>query len=427
MRRVRWLAALCAAAFIAAALVAVPAGAQQLPSPKADILVDAGSGRVLICDNIHAPLLPASTIKIMTALAGIERIPPSGLVTADARAAGVESSKIGFAAGTRWPLEQMIAALMMVSANDAAYSIAHTVGGNLEGFAPILSATARRYGMRDSTLGDPAGLDDATAYKGGPLTSAYDLAIATRNALQVPMIAKYAGTYQYHFTDPQHREHWLTNHNRMLSGGNDGFDYRGATGFKTGFTSRAQHSLITTATRDGRTLIAVILGAPDAGYANAAALLDAGFAMGPEPHCGGTRLPAVAVSPYANRVADRDGFARLANVDASAADTAIVPASIPVGATAPHGAPKTTTIAVHHAGSSTLSSRNLFLLMLAALTAVFFLRRRAVKRRRARRIARQRQRAAAMRSGGLTVVDGRYRPGLRVGPPLDSHVHVRRG
>jgi D-alanyl-D-alanine carboxypeptidase len=241
------------------------------------------------------------------------------------------------------------------------------------------------------------------------------------------MIAKYAGSYQYHFTDPQTVQHWLTNHNRMLPGGNDGLDYPGATGFKTGFTGRAQHSLITTATRNGRTLIAVILGAPDAGYANAAALLDAGFAMGSEPHCGGIKLPAVAVSPYASRIADRDGFARLANADASAAATVIVPASIAVGAAAPHGAPKTTTIAVHHAGSSTLSSRNLFLLMLAALTAVFFLRRRAVKRRRALRIARQRQRAAAMRSGGLTVVDGRYRPGLRMGPPLDSHVRVRRG
>jgi len=78
--------------------------------------------------------------------------------------------------------------LMMVSANDAAYAIAESAGGSISGFANDANETARRYGMRDSTFGDPAGLTDQTSYKGGPKVSAFDLAIATRNALTVPAI-----------------------------------------------------------------------------------------------------------------------------------------------------------------------------------------------------------------------------------------------
>ena len=108
---------------------------------------------------------------------------------------------------------------MMVSANDAAYSIANTVGhGSLDAFAADLNSTAKRLGMRDSTFGDPAGLDDGTSYKGGPFTSAYDLAIAARNALTVPAIAKWAALHEYQFVDNGGTHHDLTNHNRMLPG-----------------------------------------------------------------------------------------------------------------------------------------------------------------------------------------------------------------
>ncbi|HET9730760.1 MAG TPA: hypothetical protein VFR41_15120 [Acidimicrobiia bacterium] len=426
MRRVRGLVACFATGVVMAALAATPASAQtqSLPTPAADIVVDASSGCVVSGANIHTSLLPASTVKVMTALVAIERIPPGGTVTADAAAAGVESEKIGFPAGTKWPLEEMVAALMMVSANDAAYSIAHTVGGSLANFATILNDTAKRYGMVDSTLGDPAGLDDTTSYQGGAHTSAYDLAIAARNALQIPTIATPASTYQYHFTDPQHIDHWLTNHNRMLPGGNDGFDYNGATGFKTGYTQRAQHSLIATATRNGHTYIAVILGAPDAGYSLAAALLDSAFARPANAKCPGQKLPPIAVSPYADRMRDRNDFAQLASASAPAA-APVVPASIPVEASAPHGAP-VTTITVHRSRGGLLRSRNIAIVFFVLGVTVFFLRRRAVRRQRMRRIARQRQRAAAMRSGGLTIVDGRYRTGMRLGPPVESNVRVQR-
>ena len=431
MRRPASFAALAGAALAVLTTVAVvPAAAA--PAAKADILVDAATGRVLTGNSIHLAMPPASTAKIMTALVAAERLPPDATLTVDARAAAVESEKIGFAAGTRWPLNEMLSALMMVSANDAAYTIASNVGaGSLDTFAADLNATARRLGMHDSTLGDPAGLDDTTSYKNGALMSAYDLAVATRNALTVPAIAQWAGLHAFSFVDPQGTRHQFTNHNRMLPGG--AFAYVGLTGFKTGYTQRAGHTLVATATRNGRTLIAVILGASDSGYSQAASLLDSGFAMPPNAAGTGENLPATGVSSYSARAADLVAFASLGNGVAAGTGTGTTPAANsqtplpllnqPARAAAPRAA---ATAKTRHQSGGLFRVRNLVLVIVVLLVITFFLRRRAVKRQRARRLARQRQRAAAMRSGGLPVVDGRYRPGLRVGPPVESHIHVQR-
>ncbi len=439
------LAALVMSLLTAAAPVAAAPAAPaptEVPKPKADIVVDAGSGRPLVCDNVHEAVHPASTAKIMTALVAVERLPPNGKVTVDTTAAGVEANKLNFPAGAKLPLDQMLASLMMVSANDAAYAIAHTASGNLDNFAVAMNDTAKRLGLKNSTLNDPAGLDDTTSFKGGPMMSAYDLAIATRNALAVPAIAKWTSTRFYDFTAPG-GHYYLKNHNRMLPGG--GYDYAGITGFKTGFTDQAQHSLVATATRNGRTMIAVVLGAVTPGYVEAAALLDAGFAAAAgtakvAPACGREVLPPPRVSLYASRAADQDAFERLGGPPtgsasagavasaspATAAPDTVVPSVIAPLAQAPRAAaPKTTTIAKRRS-EGLLTARNGVVLLIIVLFGALALRRRAVKRRRARRAARARQRAAAMRSGGLPVVDGRYRPGMRLGPPVESHVRLRR-
>jgi serine-type D-Ala-D-Ala carboxypeptidase (penicillin-binding protein 5/6) len=408
----------------------IPAGADPLASPVADIVVDAGTGRVLIGDQVHKAVHPASTAKILTAVAAVERLCPDATVTADARDAAVETMRIGLQPGKPWPLDQMLASMMMVSANDAAYAIADTVGkGSLDKFAADLTATARRLGMKDSTLNDPAGLDDETSFRGGPLMSAYDLAIATRNAMTVPDIAKWAGMREYSFVDPSGVSHRLLNHNHMLPGG--GSDYLGATGFKTGYTSRSQHTLVAAASRNGRTLIAVVLGVPDAGYAEAASLLDAGFATPANAPGTGETLPKVAVSPCANRAADQAAFAGLAMTSTPTTFPAVtVPVSVPVIDQAPLAAATTSstsptgTTSSHHS-PGLLRTRNIVALMLLFGGVLFLLRRRAVKRQRSMRLARRRQRNSAMRSGGLTVVDGRYRAGTRIGPPVESHVRVR--
>ena len=429
MRPARPLLAL--AAGLALLILAAPAGAQvqQMPQPQADIVIDAGNGRVLIGTNIHARIHPASTAKIMTALVGVERLAPNAMVTPNAQAANVELHRIGLTAGKAWPLNDILASLMMVSANDSAYAIADTVGhGSLDRFAADLNETAARYGMHDSTFGDPAGLDDGSSYKGGPYTSAYDLAVATRNALAVPAIARWAATYQYQFDDISGVHHYLTNHNRMLQPTGP-YAFPGVIGFKTGYTNQAQHSLVAAAQRNGRTLVAVILGAPDAGYTEAANLLDAGFAMPANATGLGLTVPPVRVSLYANRAADRDGFAALGN--APAASTAAValgptvPASIPVGAIAPRSAaPIATTTEAAATKSGLFTVRKMLLVLFFVLLVAFFWRRRTVKHQRARRLAQRRQRVAAMRSGGLTVIDGRYRIGTRTGQPVESNIRV---
>jgi D-alanyl-D-alanine carboxypeptidase (penicillin-binding protein 5/6) len=432
--RAVWAVLLVTLLTAAAVAPAGVAGAQQsgeLPPPKAQILVDAANGIVLAGNDVHDALRPASTAKIMTALVAVERLPADSVIPVSALAASKPAMRINMQTGQKWPLEQALASLMMVSANDAAYAIGEAAGGgSIDTFAAIANATAKRYGMKDSTLGDPAGLDDDQSYKGGARMSAYDLAIATRNALTVPVIAKYAGLVEYSFTDPTGTRRYLPNHNKMLPGSH-AFDYEGLTGFKTGYTELADHSLVATATRNGRTLIAVVLGAPGLGYTEAAHLLDLGFATPANGKGTGERLPDVAVSPYAARVADRMAFAGLGaapTASASAGGTTVT-TSNPVVAEAPLAARPASAQAddtTSGGGGGLLRPRNIVIVLVLVLAALFVLRRRAVKRQRARRIARQRSRAAQMRSGGLPVVDGRYRPGMRLGPPLESHVRIRR-
>ncbi len=453
----RFTAALIAVSVLVAGLAGIIAPAARAdtgtPPPEAFILVDAGTGAVITGRNIHEALSPASTAKIMTALVAVERLPPDAMIRVSSNAANREAMKIGLQTGARWPFAEAMASMMMVSANDAAYAVAETVGGSIPGFAADLNATAKRLGMRDSTWGDPAGLTDGTSYQGGPKVSAYDMAIAARNALTVPAIARWADTRTYDFTDPSGTHHELTNHDKFLP--DNGFGYVGANGFKTGYTELADHTLVATAKRNGRQCIAVILGATDSGYTWAASLLDECWQKPPVATTG-VRLPPIAVSPYGTRLTARAAFTKLAvgSTGAALAKTApTTPATTPsttttvppaAPATTPHGSnpPKhtaatsatprsvvTSTISVkraaHHSGGFLTTTRIAVVFVLLVALAVF-LRRRAVRHQRARRIARQRARAKAMRSGSLPVVDGRYRTGMRVGPPVESRVRVKR-
>jgi D-alanyl-D-alanine carboxypeptidase len=402
-----------------------PVAAQTgTPPPQAFVVVDATTGAVLTSRSLHEPLPAASTAKIMTGLVAVERLPPNALISVTPNAAGRESTVIGMKAGQKWPFDQAMASMMMVSANDAAYAIAETVGGSIEGFAAQLTETGKRYGMQDSTFSDPAGLTDGTSYLGGPKMSAYDLAISARNALTVPQIAKWSAMRTFEFTDAGGTPQGITNHNKFLP--DNGFSYLGANGFKTGYTQIASHTLVATANRDGRQLIAVILGSVDSGYTWAASLLDAGFETPRNTKGTGIRLPPVAVSPYGTRIAQRNGFVQLAGGNLSAASVAT-----PTTAKAPDTkradvAATTAPVAASKGGGGLLSVKNFLLVVVVLLFIAIMLRRRAVRRQRMRRIARQRARAKAMRSGSLPVVDGRYRAGTRLGPPVESQVRVER-
>ncbi|MGQ0823672.1 MAG: D-alanyl-D-alanine carboxypeptidase family protein [Actinomycetota bacterium] len=425
MRRV--LPTVCARlAVLAVTTCALPAtagavarpGQAQSPPPTAYIVVNTTSGDVLEAGNEHEALPPASTAKIMTALTAIERLSLDATINVTELAAAQPASRINMVAGHQWPFADAMASLLMASANDAAYAIAETAGGSLQGFADAMAETADSLGMQDSTFADPAGFDDEASFGGGPRMSAFDIAIATRNALATPEIAKWAALRTYEFVDPAGTPRSLTNHNRMLAEGTRA--YEGTTGFKTGFTNRAGQTFVATATRNGCSLIVVILNTYDV-YGWAAQLMDQHFLRG---CAGGTgaRLPEVRISPHSRRVADRDAFAAAVrgDVDLAVAPVPTANSDTPAADT-PAAAPKD-----DGGGGGVLSVRTLAIGGIVGLAALVGLRRRAVKRQRARRLARQRTRAARMRSGGLPIVDGKYRAGTRVGPPVESHVQLRR-
>jgi D-alanyl-D-alanine carboxypeptidase (penicillin-binding protein 5/6) len=210
--------------------------------------------------------------------------------------------KMNLKFGQVWRAGDLLHALLLVSANDAAVALAEQLGGTDDGFAALMASTVRRLGVDDHpVLRDAAGLDDEFSYQGGNLISARDLAIVTRAALARPELTSIVGEPEYRFGGGDGNPHRLLNHNRLLK------TYPGAIGFKTGYTKRAGHCLVAAATRNGRTMIAVVLNAVDT-YGSAAALLDRGFATPPAalvdldhlPEVVGAPAPATADQPVAS-------------------------------------------------------------------------------------------------------------------------------
>ncbi len=426
-------------------LSASAAGAAGPPSsqaPQSYVLVDADSGAVLMASNEHQPHLTASTIKPLTALVTLEHLPLNSTIHVSRLAASQPAAKIDMKEGSDWPLQQAISSLMIVSANDAAYAMAENTGGDLAGFEKMVTATAARLGLQDTSFHDPAGLDGPQGFGGGTTSSAYDLAIVARNALSIPAIAEPASRITEEFTDPTGVGRRLLNHNRGFLNG-----YPGAIGLKTGFTKAAGRTLITAARRDGRTMIAVVMGTwDDTGWASY--LLDQGFA-GVTPVAGSAHLPPVRTATLDSRVAT---FGALPHVlgsgpPATQVETTFVTPKAPKVSTPPAPKPPTANLdgaspgaageatrSLATAASKTPSAtprdagvfssvpRTIGIIVFGLLVVLVMLRRRAVKRQRARRIERVRAHAEARRRGMIDVVakdDGE----VRAVPAKTSH-HV---
>jgi D-alanyl-D-alanine carboxypeptidase len=272
--------------------VAGPASAQAPttvappPPPRSWVLVDADTGAVIDAGGDRDPQRVASVFKILTAIVVVENLPIDAEIPVSSRAESMPARKINLKAGQVWRATDLLHALLLVSANDAAVALAERTAGSLEAFGGMLDATAARLGMTDRpVLRDPAGLDDEFSVDGGNLISARDMAIATRAFLSYPQLAEIVTKPEYRFDGGDGNPHRLLNHNRLLK------LYPGAVGVKTGYTKRAGHSLVAAAARDGRTMIAVVIGAVDP-YGSAAALLDEGFAT-PASAEGLARVPPV--------------------------------------------------------------------------------------------------------------------------------------
>ncbi len=250
------------------------------------MLVDANTGAVLAASGDRVPRPPASLTKVLTALAASATLPHDGTLTISARAEAQPANKVDAKAGQVWPINDAMHVMLLQSANDLALAFAESVGGTAEGFQEVLSRTAASIGMEDPmTWRDPAGLDDEESVGGGNLVSARDLAIAGRAMIADPWLSPISAKPRYRFTAPSGVVHDALNHNKLVLG-----RYPGAIGGKTGYTKKAGNSLLASAQRNGRTMVAVVMDTKDA-YGFTSQLFDRGFATPVDAQAKLERLP----------------------------------------------------------------------------------------------------------------------------------------
>ena len=233
------------------------------------VLIDASTGRVLYENNAHQALPPASTTKVLTALLVLESVEDlSTTVTLPDDFANVGESGIQLEPGETQTIEDLLYALMLRSANDAAQALAIAVSGTEEAFVKYMNDKTEELGLTDSTWQNPHGLDAE-----GHLTSAYDLAMITREAMKYPLFNQIIVTEQWTLPWPSNvYDRVVYNYNQFLT------LYEGADGVKTGYTDTAGNCLVASATRNGMRLIGVVLNCPNqTHYEQMELLMDYGF------------------------------------------------------------------------------------------------------------------------------------------------------
>ena len=237
------------------------------------ILMEYETGAILFEQNADEQLPPASITKIMTLLLVMEaleegRITTDESVTTSARAAAMGGSQIFLKEGEQMSVRDMLKSVVIASANDAAAALAEHICGSLEAFVEKMNEKAVALGMQNTHFENTNGLDDTTV---SHYTSARDVAIMSRALVAYPLILEFSGTWMDSVRDGAFG---LTNTNRLVR------FYPGATGLKTGSTSKAKFCISATAKRDDMHLIAVVMGSPTRDIRNEEAkhLLDYGFA-----------------------------------------------------------------------------------------------------------------------------------------------------
>jgi len=246
-----------------------PALAGRLSAPIAAasaIVVDADTGQVLWTKNAHTRRPIASTTKIMTALLAMRVLKPKTLVRVDPSVTRVPLVREGLRANEIVPSWKLFDAMLLYSGNDDALALAIAAGGTRRAFLKEMNAEAKRLHLRDTHFTSPSGVIDKGNY-----STAYDLAALARYALRNPRFAKIVRTKVVHvkWAAPTYSKIYINNNSLLKT-------YPGANGVKTGFTHKAGWCLVSSATRHGRTLIAVVLNSGDM-YKDSKKLLDLGF------------------------------------------------------------------------------------------------------------------------------------------------------
>jgi D-alanyl-D-alanine carboxypeptidase len=235
----------------------------------AQLLIEAQSGKVLHAENATYPWYPASLTKLMTLYVTLQamrerRITPDTLITVSPRAAAQAPAKMGFKAGTQLTLDNALKMLMVKSANDMAVTIAEGISGSVENFSNEMNSAANRLGMVQSSYVNPNGLP-----ADNQISSARDLGILARGLIRE--FPEYG--FYWHIPAIRFGKRVTRNYNKLMG------RYPGADGMKTGYICASGFNLVATATRNGKQLIAIVLGAPSSAVRaeKAAHLLERGF------------------------------------------------------------------------------------------------------------------------------------------------------
>ncbi len=254
--------------------------AEASPPPsitaEAAILMDAKTGQVLWGKNIDQRQYPASITKVMTGMLALERGNLTDIITMSNEAVfsiGRSSSHIALDVDEELTLEQALYALAIASANDAANGIAEHISGSLENFARLMTERARDAGARQTNFVNAHGLPHKEHY-----TTAYDMAKIMAEAIKIPGFTEIfsAASYEIPPTNKQPETRHLNSRNPLL---NSITRYEGVSAIKSGWTSQANHTLITAATQGERSLVVVVMNnqSRDSNYQDTIKLLDYGF------------------------------------------------------------------------------------------------------------------------------------------------------
>ena len=224
------------------------------------VAIDVESGLVLFEDNAGAEVYPASTVKLMDLLIILEKVERNELslsdtVTVGAEAAGMGGSQVYLGKGERFTVDDLLYAMTVESANDAAVALAIHVAGSKEAFVEQMNRRAAEIGMKSTRFASPHGLPPSKG-DSPDVSTAHDLSLLAREVLKHPEALRYTGCREKIFR-PDTRPLPMHNHNHLLGA------VRGCDGLKTGYFRAAGFSIVATALRDGRRLIAVVAGSRD--------------------------------------------------------------------------------------------------------------------------------------------------------------------
>ena len=237
-------------------------------SAESAVVMCVENGKVLYSKNADSKMSMASTTKIMTSLIAIEQAVPNREIVVTQDMVSVEGTSMGLQAGDRVSMNELVYGMLLQSGNDAAHTVACVISGNEEEFAKLMNKRAAQIGMKNTSFATASGLDRDNHY-----STAYDMALLACECIKNPAFASVCSKKKANLTygNPPYNR-MLTNHNRLL------WSYEGCIGMKTGFTKKSGRCLVSAAKRNGITLVAVTLNAPN-DWNDHITMLDYGFSQ----------------------------------------------------------------------------------------------------------------------------------------------------